>query len=232
VEDDRRAVLGEHLPHALLLLAVGEHRDRVERVAVLHQLALDLEQVVLGVVDHDQPRWADAGDLAAQLSADRAAGAGDQHAAAGQVAAGRLGLHPHRLAAEHVLDAHVAHLTDELRAVLQQLEHRRHRPDWDAALAARAHHRRAQGARGRRDRDQHLVGLDVVEHARKLGGGAEHLDPAIDPRVALAVVVVDEADRPIAEVGVAQDLAQQQPAAVAGADDQHRAGVAARAVAA
>ena len=67
VEDDRRAVLGEHLPHPLLLLAVGEHRDGRAHVAVLLELAHDLEQVVLGVVDQHQPARADPGDLAAQL---------------------------------------------------------------------------------------------------------------------------------------------------------------------
>ena len=50
----------------------------------------DLEQVVLGVVDEHQPARADAGDLAAQLGADRAAGAGDQHHLAGQVGADAL----------------------------------------------------------------------------------------------------------------------------------------------
>ena len=110
VEDDGRAVLAEHLPHALLLLAVGEHRDGVERVPVLDQLARDLEQVVLGVVEQHEPARAHARDLAAELGADRAAGARDHHAAAGQVAARRLDLHPHGLAAEHVLDAHLADL--------------------------------------------------------------------------------------------------------------------------
>ena len=56
VEDDGRAVLGEHLAHPLLLLAVGEHRDRRAHVAVLLELAHDLEQVVLGVVDEHEPR--------------------------------------------------------------------------------------------------------------------------------------------------------------------------------
>jgi hypothetical protein len=128
-------------------------------------------------------------------------------------------LHPHRLAAEHVLHAHLAHLAHELRAVLEQLEDRRHRAHRDAAGAAGADHARAQGAGRRRDGDQHLVGLDVVEHAPELVGGAEHLQPAIDLESLLALVVVDEADGAEAEIGVAQDLAQQQPAAVAGADD-------------
>ena len=42
VEDDGRAVLGEHLAHPLALLAVGEHRGQRRRVdvAVLLELAL------------------------------------------------------------------------------------------------------------------------------------------------------------------------------------------------
>ena len=232
MEDDRRAVLDEHLPHALLLLAVGQHGDRVQRVAVLDQLALDLEQVVLGVVEQDQPRGPHARDLAAQLGADRAAGAGDHHDAPGEVAADALDLHAHRLAPQHVLDVHLAHLAQQPPAGAQQLEHGRHRPHRHAALTARADHLGAQRARRRRDRDEDLVGLDVVEHAAELPGRPEHAHAAVDPHVLLAGVVVDEADRAIAEVRVAQDLAQQQPATVAGADDQHRARVAPRAPAA
>ena len=48
-------------------------------VALVLELALDREQVVLGVVDEHDPPRADARDLAAQLGADRAAGAGDEH---------------------------------------------------------------------------------------------------------------------------------------------------------
>ena len=58
VEDDGRAVLGEHLAHPLVLLAVGEdggERGRVD-VAVLEELALDLEEVVLGVVEQTSRR--------------------------------------------------------------------------------------------------------------------------------------------------------------------------------
>ena len=55
---------------------------------------------------------------------------------------------------------------------------------------------------------------------------------AVDPQAALERVVVDEADRLEAELGVAQDLAQDEPAAVAGADDQQAARVLARAEAA
>ena len=46
---------------------------------------------------------------------------------------------------------------------------------------------------------------------------------------ALERVVVDEADRVDVELRVAQHLAQDEPAALAGADDQHAAGALARA---
>src|SRR3954468_14301890 len=69
VEDDRRSVLGEDLAHPLALLAVSEHRGEHGRmdVAVVLELALDAEEVLLGVVDQDEPPRCDARDLAAQL---------------------------------------------------------------------------------------------------------------------------------------------------------------------
>src|SRR5205085_5691339 len=110
VEDDLRAVLGEHLAHPLLLLAVGEHGHGAGEVTVLLELATDLEEVVLGVVEQDEPARRHAGDLAAELGADRAAGARDEHRLAAEVPAEPLELHAHGLAAEDVLDADVAHL--------------------------------------------------------------------------------------------------------------------------
>ena len=152
VEDDRRAVLGEHLAHALLLLAVGEHRGEHRRrhVALVLELALDREEVVLGVIEQHDPVGLDARDLAAQLRADRAAGAGHEHRLARQVGADALELHVHGLAAEHVLDAHLAHLPGERAARLQQLEHGRQRAHGDRARAALAHDARARASRARR----------------------------------------------------------------------------------
>ena len=229
MEDDRRPVLGEHLPHPLLLLAVGEHRDRDADVAVLLELAQDLEQVVLGVVDEHQPPRIDPGDLAAQLRADRAAGAGDEHDLAGQVGPDPLELHPHRLAAEDVLDPDLAQLPGDAqltRAVGQQLEHGRGGADRDPALAAGGDDAAAQRAGRRRDRDHDLVGLELVEDPGQIRrrGRAEHLEPVLVLDALLARIVVDEADRPQAELRVADQLADDEPAAVAAADDEHVAG--------
>ena len=62
------------------------------------------------MVEADEPPRSDAADLAAELRADRPAGTGDEHDLARQVGADAIELHPHRLAAEHVLDLDVADL--------------------------------------------------------------------------------------------------------------------------
>ena len=222
VEDDLRPVLGEHLAHALLVLAVGQDGVGEVDVALVASSRSISNRFASQCVEQHERAGVHAGDLAAQLGADRAAGAGHEHAAAGQVAADGLDLHPHRVAAQDVLDLDVAQLTRELAAGLQQLEDGRHRAHGDAARAAGADDRRAQRAGRRRDRDHHLVGLDVVEH---LGAGRR----SCRARPAMPFffgIVVDEADGPVAELGVLEQLVQQQPAAVAGADDQHRARVA------
>ena len=197
MEQDRRLVLGEHLAHPLLLLAVGQDRDRGADVALVLELAADLEQVVLGVVDQHEPPRAHPGDLAAQLGADRAAGAGHHHDLAGQVGADALELLADGLAAEHVLDADLAQLAGDAqlaRPVAQQLEHRRHRAHRDPAVATRRDDAPAQLARRRRDGDDHLVGLDLVEHARQVGVGvAQHLEAVLVLDAPLAGVVVEEA---------------------------------------
>ena len=136
VEDDARFEALHHLQHPVRLLAVGQHRLDAGEVALLDHLAVDLEEVVLGVVEHHQQPRADAGDLAAELGADRAAGAGDEDDAVAQVGADPVQLDHDRVAAEHVLDLDLAQLLVELDAAAQQLEHGRQGADADLALAA------------------------------------------------------------------------------------------------
>jgi hypothetical protein len=136
-------------------------------------------------------------------------------------------LEAHRLAAEHVLDAHLAHLAHQVQPARQQLEDGRQRAHRDLALAARRHHPLAQHAGRRRDRDDHLVGLGAVEDPRQVVGRALHLQ-AVDAHALLARVVVDEADRHAAELGVAAQLGRHQLAAVARAHDQDLARALAR----
>ena len=79
VEDDARPVAVEHLPQLGPVAHVPEHRDAGREAALGDELALDLEERRLGLVDQDQALAADVGDLAAKLGADGAAGARDEH---------------------------------------------------------------------------------------------------------------------------------------------------------
>ena len=143
VEDDGRAVLGEHLAHALLLLAVGEHRARASTGGTWRSSS--------------SSRWIEKRLSSAWSSSTIRCGSTRaiwRHSSepieppapvtsticAGQVGADALELHVHGLAAEHVLDAHLAHLAGERAAGLQQLEDGRQRAHGD---------RRARGTRAR-----------------------------------------------------------------------------------
>ena len=151
---------------------------------------------------------------------------------AGEVGADALDLHAHRLAAQDVLDLHLAHLAhDRARRSGSSSKTvgivRTGTPRSRHALTTRA--RSVPGADGIAIRTSSGSTSSSMRGSSAVVPSTRH---AVDPRALLARVVVDEADRAEAELGVAQDLAQQQAPAVAGADDQHRARVAARAEAA
>ena len=82
----------------------------------------------------------------------------------------------------------------------------------------------AQLARGRRDGDDDLVGLHLVEHAGQVGVGvAQDLEAVLVLDAPLAGIVVEETDRGQPEPGVARQLADDEAAALATADDEHLA---------
>ena len=74
------------------------------------------------------------------------------------------------------------------------------------------------GARG--DRDDHFVGLGLVEDAREVLFGVAPHAHAVDAQAQLARVVVEEADRQETELAVAHDLARHHPPPLPGAGDQ------------
>ncbi len=117
-----------------------------------------------------------------------------------QVRAHALELHAHRLAAEHVLDLNLAQLPGDrglAGAVAQQLEHGRHRPHRDAALAAGGHHPSAQRAGA--------DGIAITTSSGSTSSSTRARSPAsVVPstrrpysslHAQLARIVVDEADR-------------------------------------
>src|SRR5262249_43737948 len=109
----RRLVLLEHFaPERLPVLHVDELGDRRGEVALAYELALDVEERRLRVVDQDEARRPHTRDLAAELSADRAAGARDKDRVALEIGADLAHVDLDLLAAEHVLDLHRANLRD------------------------------------------------------------------------------------------------------------------------
>ncbi len=129
----------------------------------------------------------------------------------------------HRLTAEHVLHADLAHLPGEPAARLQQLEDCRQRAHRDAALAALSHYAPTRGPRRRGDRDDHFVRLGVVEDAGQVRFGVAPHAYSVDAQPALVGVVVEEAHGREPELAIAHDLAHHHAAALACAGDDHRA---------
>ena len=121
VEDDLGPVALEDLAHLRLVLDVAEIGMRGGEAPLVHELALDLEQRRLGVVDEDEARGAEVRDLAAELGADRPAGAGDEHGLAGEVRRDGLEVDLDRLAAEHVLHLDGTDLRGEVEVAGDEL---------------------------------------------------------------------------------------------------------------
>ena len=222
VEDDLRAEALHDLQHPVALLAVREDGLAPAEVLLLGHLALDLEEVVLGVVEQDQQARAHLRDLSRELGADRAARPGHHDHAVLQVGADAVELLAHRVAPEDVLHLHLAQLARELHAAPQELEDRRERADRDCPLATSGNDLRPQLAGRRRDRDHDLVRRVLLEQLGDLGRAAEHAQ-AEQSHPTLARVVVHEPDRLHTERRVQLELAHHHLASGAGADDQRLA---------
>ena len=118
-------------------LHVADDGGGREEPPLADELALDLEERRLGVVDEHELRRPDAGDLAAELGADRAAGAGDEHDLAREVVGDRREVDLDRLAAEHVLDLDGAQLPREVGVAGDELGEARERLDGHLERARR-----------------------------------------------------------------------------------------------
>jgi hypothetical protein len=140
MKDHGRLVALEDAPHAPAVRHVGEHWDARGEVTLVDELTLDLEERRLALFDQHEPRGAGTGDLAAELGADRAAGAGDEHGLALEVLRDRLEVDVHRFAAEHVLHLHRPDATREVLLVRDQLVEARQRLDGDPLAAGDLHH--------------------------------------------------------------------------------------------
>ena len=218
VEDDAGPVGGEDLAQLDAVLDVRHDGHATEEPTLAGELAVDVEQCRLGMIDHHEPRRTEPGELPAELGADRAAGARDHHDLVRDVAGDPVEIDLDRLPAEHVLDLDGPQLgrqagvaCDELGQTGQGLDRQ---PGLPCGLDDPATHLAGRG----RDRDQHLVRPAIANQVRQVGGRAEHPDP-VQAQVPLARIVVDDADRRVAEPRVPQHLLDDELGRVAGPDD-------------
>src|SRR5262249_55409168 len=118
-EDDLRRVRREDGAHAPLVVYVGDERHDFGLGPGPPEIRIDVEERELGALDEEDLPGLEARDLARELGADRATGAGHHDALAGEELADLRLVEVDRLAAEEILDLHV---TDARHADLA-LEH-------------------------------------------------------------------------------------------------------------
>ena len=120
-------VIVKELVNPLLFPDGGNLHPEVQGVAVFpQQLLLDVIGIVLVNVQDNQLPGVMPGNLPAQLAADGAAAAGDQHHLAGEKFGNRLRIQLHRSSAQQVLNGHVLHLGQAHLTVYQLVQSRQH----------------------------------------------------------------------------------------------------------
>ncbi len=218
VKHDCGPVLLEDLPHLRAVARVRQYRSGRMEAPLVHELAFDLEQPLLPVVDEDEPGRPDPRDLAAELGADRSSRARDQHDLSGQIPGDGVDVDLDGLAPEQVLDLHRADLAREVEVGRDHREEPGERLHRHALGACDLDDPLARLARGGRDRDQELVGPAIAEEVPELVGRPQHADP-VQAQVLLPRIVVDEADRRVAERRRTQHLAEDLLGRISGPDD-------------
>src|SRR5919106_1639186 len=219
VEDDGRPVPLEELAHLGLVRHVGEHRDRVVEVPLVRELPLDVHERVLGMVHEHDPVGAEGGALPAELRSDRTPRARDQDGGAREIGSDRREVELDRLPPEHVLHLHLAELWREVEVARDELVYARKGLHRHARVAARVHDPLPNLAAGGGYGDDDLVRLVVAQEVREIAGRPEHAD-AVKAHVPLALVVVHEPHRRVAEAGALLHLLDDELAGVARADDE------------
>ncbi|MEJ2292310.1 MAG: hypothetical protein P8Y05_11435 [Deinococcales bacterium] len=221
VEHHLRPVGREHVIEPVAVLDGADDGPVAHLRPLAVELALQGVDAVLAVAEEDELGRLEAADLAHQLRADRAAGAGDHHTLALDVAEDGVGVELDRRSPEQVADVHVA---DAAHVDLAR-QHLVHVRDDLVAQARRGvvdqvHHSPHAHAVGRRHRDEDLVDLALAHDGTDVAQRAQH-GHAGDAHALLVGGIVDEADGVHAGLGVAEQLADGLRAGLAGPDDQH-----------
>ncbi len=219
MEDHLRPVLREHPVDQHRIGDVAEtHLQRQLRTG-LAQLALDLEQVELALLEQHQRLRSDARHLSAELRTDRAAAAGHQHALALQLGTDALPVQRHRLPSQQIVDADVAQRIDRHAAGDQILE-ARHRTERHTGLFAEADDALHVRTVRRRDRQDDHVDLVAFDQFGDLSAHTQHAH-ALNVHADLVRLVVDEAHRDQRARRIAGHVPHQHVTGPARADDEH-----------
>jgi len=180
---------------------------------------VDLEDRILAMTQQHQRCGPAALDLPAELRPDRPARARDQHALARQQFPdpGRIGLH--RLAAQQIIDLHVAQLV-ELDAPVQQLVDARHDASSHARGLADVDELAHGPARCARHGDDDLVDMMLSDELWDRLSSSQHPNP-VQHHPVFRRVIVDEPNRNQAGLRVLAQFAQHHRACLPCACDQH-----------
>ena len=224
--EHRHVLVGGGMEHVVgparledFLEAIGvgdarERRDDLHAGAGLAHLAVDEVQRALGPLEQDDAAGTETGDLAGQLGADRAAGTGDQDAAAAELPLHGPEIQGHRLAPQQVVDLHLAQMTQLQGAARQQVLQRRQDLALDAGLGAARHDAPHDLAGGGRDSDRQQ--LDLESRPQLDQAVRTPQDRHAVQRAAVQVGgIVDEPDHVQVSPGIVLDLAQQLLAGLA-----------------
>ena len=218
VEHHLGAMLGEHFDHAVRVPDVGH-----DEVAIVEQgppLQPQLQAVERGLVpvEHDELVGSEAGELVTQLGADRAAGAGDQHAPTSQVAGDGLDVGVDDVTPEQVGFGQRSDVADSDGFTEEFAQRRQHE---DAEV----------GGGGEVAQLTQQVGIsagygddDGVSMMFEGGAGdcfAATNDPeAAHAEVALGRIIIEEGNGEVRAGGVAQHGGDGLEPTLAGAEDQ------------
>ena len=221
MEHHVRPVAREELGHARFVLRVADDRAHGKRRMTVAELLRDRVERELRELEEHQPRRREARDLPAQLGADRAAGAGDEHRAALEKAVQSRFIERHGVAAEEIVELDRTQRRDADPA-RDDVRKRGHGHDRDARVAAELDGALAPAVARFRHGD------DRLRHRVALRDLADAIDPPFDlhpreRRALLAGIVVQHADH--APLRARRELLDQRGGRGARTQNQHRIGL-------
>ena len=225
----------EHRAHPGLVADIGDQRLAMHLRVGLGELGVDLPQRVFAVVEQDQRLRPEGGDLAGELRADGAAGAGDDNAAALDQPRHALTVERHLGAVEQIVDHHRAQFQPAPRAGVAGAggakrggaRHAAQRKAEAVGLVDQARQRRPAKV-GRGDDDgggQPVLRGEAVEHCRHVVDAAQD-GVALDPPATLAGADGEQAGDLEALPAILRQRAQQQVQVFHRANQQQGGGVA------